>query len=305
MNEVADGRPVTSESAIQELTWRLKHIELSGVSWPCKAPIAKTPVLMIHGWLDNALSFARIGPSLSEERSVFAMDLAGHGQSGHRSPGQGYPLLEYVADLAELIQEHLLPDNGVEKIDLVGHSLGGIVAVLYAAAFPEKVRKLVMIDSLGPVTKTPEDIIPQVRKAIEKRMVGSGKPAVYPTVESAAKAREKGFIPLSHKAAMTLIPRNLKAVDGGYTWSTDAKLRHPSMLMMDERQVTACLAAVKTPTRFLRAEKGLLATRPELNARTRAIAGLDLVSVPGGHHCHLEGDVEPVINSVRTFLNNE
>jgi hypothetical protein len=59
---------------------------------------------------------------------------------------------------------------------------------------------------------------------------------------------------------------------------------------------------VSTPTRFVRAEQGLLASRPELNERADAIAGLDIVSVPGGHHCHLDGDIGPVASAVRDFI---
>jgi hypothetical protein len=111
------------------------------------------------------------------------------------------------------------------------------------------------------------------------------------------------MIPLSHEAALTLVPRNLREVTGVYGWSTDPQLRHPTMIMMDEAQVIGCLEQVRTPTRFVRAEQGLLASRPNLVLREQAIAGLDTVSVPGGHHCHLEGDVGPVATAVREFIN--
>lgn len=302
MSDLVDGQPSLDDAVRQEMVWPLRHISLAGLCWSGHSKPNLPPLLMVHGWLDNALSFARLAPQICENRKVYALDLAGHGQSGHRPPGQGYPVMDYVADLAELIDTHIASNEGVEKVDLLGHSLGGIVAVLYAAAYPERVRKLIMIDSLGPVTREPPDVIKQMRRAIDKRLAGSGKAAVYPSIEAAAKAREGGMIPLSHDAAMTLIPRNLIEVPEGYTWSTDPVLRHPTMMMMDEAQVLGCLETVRTPTRFLRAEKGLLAARPELNARTGAIKGLDLISVPGGHHCHLEGDIQPVALAVKEFF---
>lgn len=211
--------------------------------------------------------------------------------------------MDYVADLAELIETHFRTDRHTQ-VDLVGHSLGGIVGVLYAAAFPERVRRLVMIDSLGPISRAPEEVVPQMRKAIEKRMRGSGKHVVYPELQAAVKARQGGMIPLSREAATMLIDRSMKHTGEGYVWRTDPRLRHPSMIMMDELQVEACLGKVVTPTRFLQAEKGLLVSRPELASRTNAIANLDLVAVPGGHHCHLDGDIGPVVDSVRGFLND-
>ncbi|PXX91969.1 alpha/beta hydrolase [Marinobacter vulgaris] len=303
MNDTALDTPTDTGASYREINWSLNHITLAGLHWPAASTPTDCPVLMIHGWLDNALSFARLAPELGGHRHVYALDMAGHGHSGHRPPGQGYQLMDYVADLAELVEIHFrgAPEG---RVDLVGHSLGGIVSVLFAAAFPERVRRLVMIDSLGPISREPEEVIGQMRKAITKRMTGSGKPVVYPDVAAAARAREGGMIPLSPPAARMLVARSMKQSGEGFVWRTDPRLRHPSMIMMDEAQVTACLKKVVTPTRFLRAEKGLLASRPELGSRTNAIAELDLITVSGGHHCHLEGDIGPVVDAVRGFLDD-
>ena len=302
MNEVLQP-PASDQAAVpQDVFWPLRHLSLTGLYWPAQSNSEKLPVVMVHGWLDNAMSFARLAPILASDRDVYAIDLAGHGQSGHRPPGQGYPLPDYVADLAELLEEHFAAEDYPKGVDLIGHSLGGIVCLFCSAAFPEKVRRLVMIDSLGPLTREPDDVIPQLRKAVKKRLSGSGKPIVYSSIEEAAKAREGGMIPLSHEAAMLLVPRNLRETDAGYRWSTDAQLRYPSMMMMDEAQVTASLKQVQTPTAFLRAEQGLLAKRRELDHRAEAIRNLTLIPVPGGHHCHLEGDINPVANAVREFI---
>ncbi|KPQ01430.1 alpha/beta fold hydrolase [Marinobacter sp. HL-58] len=303
MNDTALDTPPDAKVTYREINWPLNHITLAGLHWPAATTTRDCPVLMIHGWLDNALSFARLAPELAGPRDVYSLDMAGHGHSGHRPPGQGYLLMDYVADLAELVETHFR-QGPQDQVDLVGHSLGGIVSVLYAAAFPERVRRLVMIDSLGPISREPEEVVGQMRKAIEKRMTGSGKHVVYPDLQSAAKARQGGMIPLSREAASMLIDRSMRPEGDGYVWRTDRRLRHPSMIMMDEPQVEACLGKVVTPTRFLKAENGLLAQRPELASRTKAITNLDLVTVPGGHHCHLDGDIRPVVDAVRGFLNN-
>ncbi|TGN41576.1 alpha/beta hydrolase [Marinobacter confluentis] len=303
MNDVAQGPVPDCEILPQEMTWPLRHLSLAGLHWPAAVENPEPPIVMVHGWLDNAMSFARLAPLLAVDRDVYAIDLAGHGRSGHRPHGQGYPLTDYIADLAELIETYFQKHEGGSQPDLVGHSLGGIIALFYAAAFPERVRRLALIDSLGPLTREPAEVIPQMRKAITKRLAGSGNPVTYASIEEAARAREGGMIPLSRQAAMTLIPRNLREIRGGYGWSTDPQLRHPSMIMMDEAQVLGCLGQVKTPTRYIRAEKGLLIKREGINARAEAIAGLELVTVPGGHHCHLDGDVQPVASAVREFIN--
>lgn len=289
----------------RESEWKLRHITLAGLSWP-PAPEAhdNTPIIMLHGWLDNSLTFVKLAPELAHLGPVYALDFAGHGHSGHRPDGQSYLLMDYVADLAELIERYFqeTPDG---KVNLVGHSLGGIVGALYAAAFPERIRSLAMIDSLGALSRPVKETIPQLRKAIKKRIAGSGKQVVYPDIATAAKAREGGLSPLSPEAALTLIPRNMKPWQDGFVWQTDPRLRHPSPLMMTEEQVLASLAAIETRVLFVRADQGLLSYRKDLDKRADAIASLQTVRVPGGHHCHLDGDTGPVVTAIRQFLENE
>lgn len=288
-----------------ESEWHLKNLRLAGLTWnqPTESK-SGTPVLMVHGWLDNALTFIKLAPEIARTAAVTAIDLAGHGKSGHRPAGQSYLLMDYVSDLAELVERHVLAGEE-ERVDLVGHSLGGIVCALYAAAFPERVRKLVMIDSLGAMSRPVDQTIPQLRRAIQKRLAGSGRQTVYPNVETAARAREGGLSPLSPEAALMLTPRNMKPVQGGFVWRTDSRLRHPTPLMMSEEQVQASLQAIATPTLFVRAESGLLARHGGLDKRAEAIGDLQVVNVPGGHHCHLDGNTRPVTEAIRHFLHDD
>jgi pimeloyl-ACP methyl ester carboxylesterase len=247
------------------------------------------------------MSFARLAPLLAENTTVHAVDMAGHGHSGHRPPGYSYWLMDYVGDLSELVERHF-PENERYPLDLVGHSLGGIVCALYAAAFPERVRRLVMIDSLGALSRPARETIPQLRRALQKRRAGSAAPAVYPDIQSAARIREGGLSPLSPEAARTLVPRNMRTETGGFIWRTDARLRHPTPLMMTEEQVRASLSAIQTPTLFVRAEEGLLVSRGGLDSRADLVPNLETVDVPGGHHCHLDGEVTPVAEAINRFL---
>ena len=296
---------ITEPTEFRESEWQLRSICLAGITWrDSSESSSNAPVLMVHGWLDNSLTFIKLAPELARSASVTAIDLAGHGKSGHRPAGQSYLLMDYVADLAELVEAHLLAGD-VAQVDLVGHSLGGIVCALYAAAFPERVRKLVIIDSLGAMSRPVDQTIPQLRRAIQKRLSGSGRHTVYPDVQTAAKAREGGLSPLSPEAALTLTPRNMKPVQGGFIWRTDSRLRHPTPLMMSEEQVQASLQAIATPTLFVRAEAGLLANHGGLDRRADAIKDLEVVNVPGGHHCHLDGNTRPVTEAIRHFLHDD
>lgn len=306
MNDIAASPGgVESLTEFREAEWQLRSIRLAGLRWQGQQETQRdVPVLMLHGWLDNSLTFIKLAPEVAALADVYSVDMAGHGKSGHRPAGQSYLLMDYVADVAELVENHLLA-SAQEQVDLVGHSLGGIVCALYAAAFPERVRKLVMIDSLGAMSRPVEQTIPQLRRAVQKRLAGSGRQTVYPDIETAAKAREGGLSPLSPQAALTLTPRNMKQEQGGYVWRTDSRLRHPTPLMMSEEQVMASLRAITTPTLFVRAESGLLANHGGLDERGQAIANLKVAHVPGGHHCHLDGNTRPVSEAIQHFLSDE
>ncbi len=287
------------EADFSEIRWPLKHVTLAGLHWQGTGPGSGTPVLMLHGWLDNSLSFYRLAPRLRSVGDLWAVDHAGHGLSGHRPEGQGYSLADYVADMAELVETHF-PESG--PVDLVGHSLGGIVAMLFAAAFPDKIRRLVMIDSLGPISKAPQEAVSQLRRGISKRMTGSGTSGGYGNLDEAAAARAGGRNPLSHEVARVLLARNLKPEGDLLRWRTDPRLRHPSMTMFTEEQVMEFVSAVTAKTLLIRAEHGLLANFGRWQKRFEALPDVQAVDIAGGHHCHLDGDVSPVAESVRTFL---
>lgn len=292
-----------TESDFREVRWPLKHLTLAGLHWSVGDTTAKhPPVLMLHGWLDNSLSFYRLAPRIRSLGDVWALDHAGHGLSSHRPLGQSYLLADYVADLAELIDTHF--DNH-EQVDLVGHSLGGIVAMLYAATFPEKVRRLVMIDSLGPLSKAPDEAVGQLRRGIRKRLSGSGASAGYPSLEDAASLRTRGRNPLSVEVAKVMLSRNLEQGPGGWHWRTDPRLRHPSTMVFTEEQVMTFVRSVEAPTLLIRAEQGLLASFERWQKRFDALANVRCIDIDGGHHCHLDGDITPVEEGIRTFLAGE
>ena len=87
---------------VEEVRLALGHIELAAHLF---APEDGLPVIALHGWLDNANSFARLAPRLKGLRIV-ALDLAGHGYSEHRPPGAGYALADYAHD-ARTISDYL------------------------------------------------------------------------------------------------------------------------------------------------------------------------------------------------------
>ena len=102
------------------------------------------PWLGLHGWLDNAATWTSLAPHLPPGVCLVAVDLPGHGQSDELPPGVHYHDIENIAHIHRAVT-HLQ----WKKFTLLGHSLGGGLAALYTAAFPELVESLIMIDMAG------------------------------------------------------------------------------------------------------------------------------------------------------------
>ena len=96
----------------------------------------KPEILALHGWLDNAASFEPLSRYLSDYQ-IIALDFVGHGKSDHRANGAHYHLVDNVQDVHEAIQA-----LGLSELKIIGHSMGGIIAAMYAACFPEMVKKI-------------------------------------------------------------------------------------------------------------------------------------------------------------------
>ena len=103
------------------------------------------PVVLLHATGSSAGTWDRFAGELAEAgRFAIALDLRGHGTSSH--PGE-YSLELMVADALRFLDE-----RGLSRIDLVGHSLGGFVAMLLAARDPARVRRMVIEDAPPPPT---------------------------------------------------------------------------------------------------------------------------------------------------------
>ena len=99
------------------------------------------PLFILHGLFGSADNWQTIGKHLAEYFTVYFIDLRNHGQSPH-SDDWNYEVM--AEDLLEIIN-----DEGLNKVMLMGHSMGGKIAMQFTVRYPEKVEKLVVVD-IGP-----------------------------------------------------------------------------------------------------------------------------------------------------------
>ena len=113
--------------------------------YPASSGSARLPVICLPGLTRNSRDFNRLAPRLQHQlRRVLAPDLRGRGRSQHDPHWQNYHPGTYIADL-----NALFADAGIDRFVLVGTSLGGILSMLLAGAYPQRVAGVVLND-VGP-----------------------------------------------------------------------------------------------------------------------------------------------------------
>ena len=272
--------------------WQVDGLQLAGLSWG--DPTGR-PLLALHGWLDNAASFSLLAPLLTGFH-VVALDLTGHGRSDRRSEDATYQIWD---DLPQILG--VLDALGWDSFSLLGHSRGAIISSLFASTFPERVERLVLLDALVPQPVAEEQFSIQLRKFVQdKQHLLQRDTRLFESVEAAVATRVERGLP--HCAARLLVERNLRACPGGFTWTTDPRLRGASAVKLTAGQNRAVLEALVMPTLLLTAQEGF-DRQPDIAASAKQYIGdLTIEQVAGGHHFHMGPCVAMVAQCIVDFL---
>ena len=253
-------------------------------------------LLCLHGWLDNAASFLPLAAHL-REFDLVALDLPGHGASEHRAPGYDYAFVDWVHDVLDALDA-----LGWERADWLGHSMGGAIASAVAAAAPARVRRLALVEALGPVAGEPAAAGKRLRDAVAaRRALAVKSPRVIPDLDTAVAARLAASR-MTPEAARLIVERNLRPVEGGYAWRSDPRLTLPTHLRLAEETVQSLLRAIEAPVLVVAADPSPPYFTPEVRAaRLACLADGRLEVMDGGHHLHMEQPAR-VAAPLRGFL---
>ncbi|MGH7301992.1 MAG: alpha/beta fold hydrolase [Candidatus Rokuibacteriota bacterium] len=239
-------------------------LRLSFLEWG----IAGRPLLcFLHGGSAHAHWFDFVTPAFTERFHVIALDQRGHGESQWAEP-PAYATENFAADLLGFIDA-----LGVERVALIGHSMGGHNAMSFAAWHPDRVSALVIVDSRPAI---PTDRLDRLRRRGERTL----RP--YPTREAAAQSfrlvpRETMADPalLAHLGATGVVAR-----DGAWVYRFDpasSSKRHPV-------DAWTLLDRITAPTLIARGELSPVLPRDMADKLLGAIGNATLVEIPASYH---------------------
>jgi len=237
------------------------------------------PVLCIHGLTSNSRTWDSIAAALSGKYRIIAMDLRGRGMSD--KPESGYSVDIHARDL-----DALLDRMKIRKTVVMGHSLGAVIGLYYAAKHPERVEKLVLIDGAGKLTKKQTQV---VLKGISPSLERLGK--VFPSFEEYVRPlKQAPFLQPWTSTQDDFYRYEMKKVNGGIISRVRLDTIHEELMNLVQGDVCELYPMVECPVLVLRAPMGMLRKddvllpRSALKKMIRGLNSMWLVEIPGANH---------------------
>jgi pimeloyl-ACP methyl ester carboxylesterase len=210
-------------------------------------------VVLCHGFLDIGWSFDALARELVDAgHGVASFDWRGHGQTDWIGAGGYYHFPDYALDLDEL-----LPQLGEPPVHLVGHSMGGSACVMYAAARPERLHSLTLIEGIGPPEMEPRDPATRLRAWLDGVAKVRNKRSKPMADTRAALKRMRAQNPeLSDELGLFLASKSTKKVDGGLEWTFDPLHKTWAPRPFQVEMFEKLLDSISNPTLVVAGERG-------------------------------------------------
>ena len=242
-------------------------------------------IVLVHGGAAHAEWWAHIGPMLAANHHVVALDLSGHGDSGHRAH---YSHPQWAEEVVAVAASADFPGPPV----VIGHSLGGLVTIQTAATYGDDLAGAVIVDS--PVRR-PD---PESEEGTRGRAFRS--PGVYPDQETALEHFH--LIPPQPDPEPWVVDhvarKSLRQTPAGWTWKFDPHLFSYTLVAMNDQ-----LAAVRCRVAVLRGEHSVVVP-PDTAAYMYELMGRvsPVVTIPEAHHHMLLDQPLSFVTALRTLL---
>ncbi len=280
---------------------RTRTVELRGFSYSLTewGPDHGVPLVLLHGWMDTGATWQFVVDALVRERRVVAPDWRGFGGSGRAAEGYYFP--DYLADLDALL-DRLAPTGAV---DLVGHSMGGNVAGLYAGVRPERVRRLALLEGYGLADSDPDEAPERYRRWLDT--LDATQPFRPPGTVAALAGRLQERHPHlpDDRAAFVADCWTRTTASGVRVMHGDPRHKRPNPVLYRLSEAEACWRRITAPVLWIDGADSHVVERfgagPELERR-RAIHGAQRLTVPAAGHMLHHDQPERVAQALESFL---
>jgi len=275
-----------SHIKIVERTFQVNGLCVAAI---CHGEAGGIPVLALHGWLDNAASFSRLAPLLTGCHTV-AIDMPGQGLTTHRFPQGTYNVWDDLLDLLALADQ-----LGWQRFHVLAHSRGAMIATLLAAAAPERICSLNLLDGILPKPVKAEDCVDQLQRFItDFRRPSRQSSKIYASFDDALKARciSAG---MTEVTARPIVERALELSSLGYRWRHDTRVMAASSFKLTQAHLDAVMQSLRAPTLLLLAEHGVAQLLGDMLQWLHQFLIVQQRAVGGSHHFHLEPETAGLI----------
>jgi len=260
------------------------------------------PLILQHGGRDHCRSWDWVAAELRDDWHVICPDLRGHGDSDW-SPEGHYGMDAFVYDFTQLVH-----DLGHDSVTIIAHSLGGNVAARFAGLYPEKVRKLVNIEGLGPTPQMIANFQAQgtaarLRQWIEDKRKASGRtPRRYQSLEAAyARMKEENGFLTDEQARHLTIHGASRNEDGTWSWKFDNYLNVWSATDIPYEEKEKLWRAITCPVLLLWG-KDSFASSPRKDGRLDHFRDARLIEYEKAGHWLHHDQFERFIADVKAFI---
>ncbi len=267
---------------------RSRFVQIRGLRYHVRewGPADGEALVMLHGWMDVSASFQFVVDALASEWRVLAPDWRGYGLTSWAT-SDCYWFPDYLADL-EFLADALLPDRALR---IVGHSMGGNVALMYAGVRPARVAGVVNLEGFGLKDASPEHAPERYARWIDELKSGASL-RDYANREEVADRLRQNNPRLSLEAALFLARHwSQPTPDGRFRIAGDPAHRIVNPVLYRLAEVEACWARVTCPVLWVQAAQTdahrWVGGATEIERRSRALARVEHAVVDdAGHMVH-------------------
>lgn len=268
-------------------TETLRGLRAHALQWP--GDDARPLRVLLHGWMDLAASFQFLVDAFEDPAPVLAIDWRGFGHSAP-SGQDAYWMADYLGDL-EAWLNRVSPDR---PVDLIGHSMGGNVAMLYGGVRPHRLRRLVNLEGFG-LPDTPPSAAPERLARWLDELQTPARLADYASRDAvAARLRQNNRRLSADKADWLAGHWGAEQADGRWRLRADPVHKHSHAVPYRKAEALACWQRIAAPVLFVEGQDDSLAAywgarypRAELLDRLAVVPRLQHERLPDcGHMLH-------------------